>query len=117
LSQARSKSPNSVSRIEALLAERKSVPETEREHCSILRVCRRNWLFATGVPGDRFWPAHTKGARKVKELLSDRHIAGAEKGRWPVAVAEGLGLVWMRGFFSARRPPACLWFQPRALHP
>jgi tRNA(Ile)-lysidine synthase len=85
-------------RIEALLAERKSVPETEREQ--LLDPARlpkelvvRNWR-----PGDRFWPAHTKGAKKVKELLSDRHIAGAERGGWPVAVAEGLGLVWMRGF-------------------
>jgi tRNA(Ile)-lysidine synthase len=85
-------------RIKAVLAERKNVPETEREQ--LLNPARlpselivRNWSA-----GDRFWPAHTKAAKKVKELLSDRHISGAEKGRWPVAVAEGLGLVWMRGF-------------------
>jgi tRNA(Ile)-lysidine synthetase-like protein len=53
----------------------------------------RNWR-----PGDRFWPAHTKAAKKVKDLLSDRHIAGVQKTLWPVAVAENLGLVWMRGF-------------------
>lgn len=48
-------------------------------------------------PGDRFWPAHTKAARKVKELLSDRHIVGPAKKLWPVVVA-GVDLVWVRGF-------------------
>ncbi len=94
-------------RIEALLAERNSVPETEREQ--LLDPARlpkelvvRNWR-----PGDRFWPAHTKEAKKVKELLSDRHLTGPEKRLWPVAVAEGLGLVWMLGFAvpADLRPP------------
>jgi tRNA(Ile)-lysidine synthase len=57
------------------------------------QVVLRNWR-----PGDRFWPAHTAIPKKVKELLSDRHATGREKKLWPVAVAEGCGLVWMRGF-------------------
>jgi tRNA(Ile)-lysidine synthase len=63
----------------------------------------RNWR-----PGDRFWPAHTANPKKVKELLSDRHATGREKRLWPVAVAEGCGLVWMRGFAvpEAFRAPA-----------
>jgi tRNA(Ile)-lysidine synthase len=85
-------------RIEALLAERKSVPETEREQMLDAARLPKELVVRNWRPGDRFWPAHTKEAKKVKELLSDRHIAGAEKGRWPVVVAEGLGLVWMRGF-------------------
>lgn len=63
----------------------------------------RNWRA-----GDRFWPAHTAAARKVKELLSHRHATGREKKLWPVAVAEGSGLVWMRGFAvpeAFRAPP------------
>ena len=52
----------------------------------------RNWRA-----GDRFWPANTKDAKKVKELLSDRHAAGREKKLWPVIEACG-ELVWMRGF-------------------
>jgi len=62
----------------------------------------RNWR-----PGDRFWPAHTKEAKKVKELLNDHHIVGPPKERWPVAVAEGFGLVWMRGFAAPAsfKPP------------
>jgi len=55
-------------------------------------VLVRNWRA-----GDRYWPAHTKQERKVKELLSDRHAIGAEKKLWPVAVGRG-DLVWMRGF-------------------
>jgi tRNA(Ile)-lysidine synthase len=63
-------------------------------------VCVRNWQ-----PGDRFWPAHTKSGKKVKELLADRHIAGAERKLWPVIVAQGLGVVWLRGF----PVPSSLW--------
>jgi tRNA(Ile)-lysidine synthetase-like protein len=66
------------------------------------KVLIRNWRA-----GDRFWPSHTAAAKKVKELLSDRHATGAEKKLWPVAVAEGCGLIWMRGFAvpSAFRAP------------
>lgn len=56
------------------------------------RLIVRNWR-----PGDRFWPAHTKAPKKVKELLQDRHIVGDERKRWPV-VARGEEIVWMRGF-------------------
>jgi tRNA(Ile)-lysidine synthase len=52
----------------------------------------RNWR-----PGDRFWPAHTKAPKKVKELLQDRHVQYPEKKLWPV-VAGAEGIVWMRGF-------------------
>jgi len=51
----------------------------------------RNWR-----PGERFWPAHTKEPRKIKELLQDRHITGEEKKRWPVVVC-GDEVVWVRG--------------------
>jgi len=55
-----------------------------------LRV--RNWR-----PGDRFWPAHTKSPKKIKELLQDRHVAQPERRLWPVVV-RGDEIVWMRGF-------------------
>jgi tRNA(Ile)-lysidine synthase len=55
-----------------------------------LRV--RNWRA-----GDRFWPAHTKSPKKIKELLQDRHIAQPERTRWPVIVS-GDEIVWVRGF-------------------
>ena len=52
----------------------------------------RNWR-----PGDRFWPAHTKAPRKIKELLQERHLAQTERALWPVALS-GDEIVWMRGF-------------------
>jgi tRNA(Ile)-lysidine synthase len=56
-----------------------------------LRV--RNWR-----PGDRFWPAHTKSPKKIKELLQDRRVAQPERGLWPVIVSSGDEIVWVRGF-------------------
>jgi tRNA(Ile)-lysidine synthase len=52
----------------------------------------RNWR-----PGDRFWPAHTKAPKKIKELLQERHIIGAGRKTWPV-VASGNEIIWVRGF-------------------
>jgi len=95
-------------RLQASLVNPQRIPETGQDLLldqaalpSTLAV--RNWR-----PGDRFWPAHTKEARKVKELLNDRHIVGAEKKLWPVLVA-GDELVWVRGFavpakFRCRAP-------------
>jgi tRNA(Ile)-lysidine synthetase-like protein len=55
-----------------------------------LRV--RNWRA-----GDRFWPAHTKSPKKIKELLQDRRVAQPERALWPV-VMSGDEIVWVRGF-------------------
>jgi tRNA(Ile)-lysidine synthetase-like protein len=55
-----------------------------------LRV--RNWRA-----GDRFWPAHTREPRKIKELLQKRHLIGTERKLWPV-VLSGEEIVWVRGF-------------------
>ena len=52
----------------------------------------RNWR-----PGDRFWPAHTKSPKKIKELLHERHITGARRKLWPV-IASGDEIIWVRGF-------------------
>jgi tRNA(Ile)-lysidine synthase len=85
-------------RIQAQIVDTGRVSEDER--AQLLDVARvpkevliRNWRA-----GDRYWPAHTASSKKVKELLSDRHATGSQKKMWPVAVVEGLGLVWMRGF-------------------
>jgi tRNA(Ile)-lysidine synthase len=60
-----------------------------------LRV--RNWR-----PGDRFWPAHTKSPRKIKELLKERQVAQPQRGFWPVVVS-GNEIVWVRGFLAPAR--------------
>ena len=61
-----------------------------------LRV--RNWRA-----GDRFQPPHSKGPKKIKELLQEMHISGDDRKLWPVAVA-GDQIVWMRGLNSAFSP-------------
>ncbi len=52
----------------------------------------RNWRA-----GDRFWPAHAKSPKKVKELLQQHHVTGPERQCWPVVVS-GPDVVWLRGF-------------------
>jgi tRNA(Ile)-lysidine synthetase-like protein len=62
---------------------------------SLLRPLRmRNWR-----PGDRFWPAHSKSPKKIKELLQERHAAHEQRKLWPVVVSgDDNEIVWMRGF-------------------
>ena len=38
------------------------------------RLAVRNWR-----PGDRFWPAHTKSPKKIKELLQERQIPALDR--------------------------------------
>lgn len=56
----------------------------------------RNWRA-----GDRYFPAHTKAPRKIKELLQTgrlgRALAPEERHLWPVVESAG-EIVWLRGF-------------------
>ncbi|HLV87131.1 MAG TPA: tRNA lysidine(34) synthetase TilS [Candidatus Sulfotelmatobacter sp.] len=64
----------------------------------------RNWR-----PGDRFWPAHTKSPKKIKELLQERHVPQPERRLWPVIVGMG-EIYWTRGFpvpAQYRARPGC----------
>jgi tRNA(Ile)-lysidine synthetase-like protein len=68
----------------------------------------RNWR-----PGDRFWPAHTKSPKKIKELLQEQHVAQPERRSWPVILVRNDGgdeIVWVRGQRSSAR------FQPKPGH-
>jgi tRNA(Ile)-lysidine synthase len=60
--------------------------------CAAGELTVRNWR-----PGDRFWPAHSKGPRKVKELLQRKKVREPGRALWPVAV-RGDKVVWLRGF-------------------
>jgi tRNA(Ile)-lysidine synthase len=61
----------------------------------------RNWRA-----GDRYWPAHSKAPKKIKELLQERKLTGTERKLWPVLVS-GQEIVWVRGFPTpARLRPA-----------
>jgi tRNA(Ile)-lysidine synthase len=57
----------------------------------------RNWR-----PGDRFWPAHSKEPRKIKELLQERKVSNLERKMWPVVVS-GNEIIWLRGFTAPSR--------------
>jgi tRNA(Ile)-lysidine synthase len=77
-----------------------------------LRV--RNWR-----PGDRFWPAHTKSAKKIKELLQERQVTGIARKTWPVVVS-GEEILWLRGFavpesHRKRNPGAAVLIRERPL--
>ena len=58
----------------------------------------RTWRF-----GDRFWPAHTKAPKKLKELFQTKKVPAEARASWPVMVAEqnadgGEEVVWVQGF-------------------
>ena len=77
-----------------------------REHLLDRARLRGELTVRSWRPGDRYWPAHRKEPKKVKELLQDRHLVGLEKKLWPV-ILSGTDVVWMRGF------PSPAHFQPR----
>jgi len=95
-------------RIEARVVDTSGVPDDKRSELLDLARMPKEVLIRNWRAGDRFWPAHTAATKKVKELLSDRHATGVAKKLWPVAVAKGWGLIWMRGFAvpAALRAPA-----------
>ena len=59
----------------------------------------RNWR-----PGDRFWPAHTKAPKKVKELLQERQVTNPV--RTALAGRNGLGRDRVDAQFSSPREVA-----------
>ena len=92
--------------IEALLVTRAIAQESQVAEYNPQQLLRRELLPERMIvrnwrPGDRFWPAHTKSPKKIKELLQEQHVARqvGQQGRrlWPVAVS-GDEIVWMRGF-------------------
>jgi tRNA(Ile)-lysidine synthase len=73
--------------------------ETQRynpQHLVDSRFTKRGLVVRNWHAGERFWPAHTKEPKKIKELLQDRHITGDDKQRWPV-IASGDEIIWVRG--------------------
>ena len=98
--------PEAGALFEAVLVPGRVGPGYNPEHLFDLallanELCVRNWRA-----GDRFWPAHTKCPKKIKELLAERHVTGLERKLWPVVVS-GNDVVWVRGF------PAPAQFRPR----
>ncbi len=92
--------PQLGSRFEALLVPRKSCELYNHDHLLDPAQLGNNLIVRNWRPGDRFWPAHRKEPKKVKELLQELHLIGLERKLWPVVVS-GTDLVWVRGFPAA----------------
>ena len=94
--------PGKVSVAEAGIVLETSVPEgpdrsAKNDDLVHSRFAKHKWVVRNWRAGERFWPAHTKEPKKIKELLQDRHITGEEKQRWPV-IACGDEIIWLSGF-------------------
>lgn len=51
-------------------------------------------------PGDRVELQHSRGPKKVKEILSRMRISAEDRAAWPVVTWEG-SIIWMRGVILA----------------
>jgi tRNA(Ile)-lysidine synthase len=102
------KIPELGTQIEARIVDAAAVPENERRQLLDIELIPKQILIRNWRAGDRYWPAHTSAEKKVKELLSECHATGTQKKLWPVAVAAGCGLIWLRDFAvpEAFRAPA-----------
>ena len=84
--------------IEAMrLAPESLLAEYNPQHLLRAELLPRHLIVRNWRPGDRFWPAHTKAPKKIKELLQERHVEQPRRRLWPVAANED-EIVWMRDF-------------------
>ena len=89
--------PEAGIRIETVLVGSENDQKHDPQHLIDPGQTRAGFAVRNWRAGERFWPAHTKQPKKIKELLQDRHITGERKRLWPV-VASGAEVVWLRGF-------------------
>ena len=94
--------PETTSRFEAVLVSGNATEGYNPEDLLDRRLLAAELKIRNWHPGDRFWPAHTKVAKKIKELLQERHVTGQERKLWPVIVS-GQDVVWVRGFPAPAR--------------
>jgi tRNA(Ile)-lysidine synthase len=79
-------------RIEARFVDTATVQDLYRDSLLNPALVPSHLVIRNWRPGDRYWPAHTRQERKVKELLSSRHAIGTQKKLWPVAVVDNSNL-------------------------
>jgi tRNA(Ile)-lysidine synthase len=100
--------------IKAEIADVETILPEGREALLDPQLIGSNLVIRNWRAGDRYWPAHTAAGKKVKELLSDRHLSGAEKKLWPVVLANN-NIVWMKGFAAPQafrpRGEKALWIR------
>ena len=94
--------PETESRFEAVLVSGNAAAGYNPEDLLDRSLLAAELKVRSWHPGDRFWPAHTKAPRKIKELLQERRVVGAERKLWPVIVS-GTEVAWVRGFSAPAR--------------
>jgi len=105
------------SRFEAVLVPRKGTQGYNPEQLVELELAKEDLRVRNWRAGDRFWPAHSKSPKKIKELLQKQHVSGPERKRWPV-VSSGTTVVWLRGFpgrGGLRETEEAVWIREIAL--
>ena len=70
----------------------------EKQASRLPNACVRAWQ-----PGDRVELLHSRGPKKVKEILSRMLIPAEDRASWPVVAWRGK-IVWMRGVTLANGP-------------
>jgi tRNA(Ile)-lysidine synthase len=111
-------------RLEAIRLETNKHPAgADPEHAFDAALLATSLTVRNWHPGDRFWPAHTRSAKKVKELLQEAHVRQPERAHWPV-VLNGDEIIWVRGFPgrahmrpAAGQPAVLIREQPLERHP
>jgi tRNA(Ile)-lysidine synthase len=87
--------PEINSRFEAVLVPRSRIEGYNPDHLLNRALLGKELQVRNWRPGDRFWPAHTKAPKKIKELLPGGELS-SERRLWPVVVSEN-EVVWVRG--------------------
>jgi tRNA(Ile)-lysidine synthase len=94
--------PEAGAWFEAAIVSGDTAPGYNPDHTFDPGLVQRKLTVRNWRAGDRFWPAHSKSAKKVKALLQERKLAAKDRKLWPVVVSGG-EIVWMRGFPAPTR--------------
>jgi tRNA(Ile)-lysidine synthase len=89
--------PEAGTWIEATLVPESEAPGYNPDHMLDPALLQQELTVRNWRAGDRYWPAHSKSPKKIKELLQERKLTGPERKLWPVVVS-GPEIVWLRGF-------------------
>lgn len=100
------KVPEAKAWFEAAMVPRDAAPGYNPDHTFDPALLQKELTVRNWRAGDRFWPAHSKSPKKIKELLQEQKVTGPERKLWPVVVS-GQDIVWVRGL------PAPAQLRPR----
>lgn len=94
--------PEAGTRFEAALVSGSATSGYNPDHMLDPALLQKELTVRNWRAGDRYWPAHSKAPKKIKELLQERKLTGLQRKLWPVGVS-GQEIVWMRGFPTPAR--------------